>query len=70
MHVDPEPELDLAPSPPPVEQTLAERRARRAAILAKHANSTSNSNAGKSVQFFFLGGNSLTNLCRDACKYR
>ncbi|KAJ6630358.1 kinase-like domain-containing protein [Mycena sp. CBHHK59/15] len=41
-----EPELDLVPSPPPVEQTLAERRARRAAILARHANSTSNSNAG------------------------
>ncbi|KAF8209319.1 hypothetical protein K438DRAFT_228747 [Mycena galopus ATCC 62051] len=39
MEVEPERELDLAPSPPPVEQTLAERRARRAAILARHANS-------------------------------
>ncbi|KAJ6567082.1 kinase-like domain-containing protein [Mycena capillaripes] len=41
-----ETELELAPSPPPVEQTLAERRARRAAILARHAGSASNSNPG------------------------
>ncbi|KAI0628855.1 kinase-like protein [Trametes polyzona] len=30
-------ELDLPPSPPPVEETLAARRARRQAILAKYA---------------------------------
>ncbi|KAJ7780237.1 kinase-like domain-containing protein [Mycena maculata] len=46
MNVDTECELDLLPSPPPVEQTLAERRARRAAILARHATSASNSNSG------------------------
>ncbi|KAJ7753423.1 kinase-like domain-containing protein [Mycena maculata] len=46
MDVDTERELDLLPSPPPVEQTLAERRARRAAILARHAGSASNSNPG------------------------
>ncbi|KAJ7684315.1 kinase-like protein [Mycena polygramma] len=46
MEVENEPELDLAPSPPPVEQTLAERRARRAAILARHASSAANSNPG------------------------
>ncbi|CAK5263956.1 unnamed protein product [Mycena citricolor] len=38
MQVEPELELELAPSPPPVEQTLAERRARRAAILARHTS--------------------------------
>lgn len=43
MEVDGQ-ELDLVPSPPPVEQTLAERRARRAAILARHANPASDSN--------------------------
>jgi hypothetical protein len=46
MEVEPERELDLAPSPPPVEQTLAERRARRAAILARHVSSAANSNPG------------------------
>ncbi|KAF7353896.1 Serine/threonine protein kinase PRP4 [Mycena venus] len=46
MEVEPERELDLVPSPPPVEQTLAERRARRAAILARHASSAPNSNPG------------------------
>lgn len=30
-------ELDLPPSPPPVEDTLAARRAKRQAILAKYA---------------------------------
>ncbi|KAJ7746550.1 kinase-like domain-containing protein [Mycena metata] len=49
MEVDPERELDLLPSPPPVEQTLAERRARRAAILARHAASAPNSNPGSTV---------------------
>ncbi|KAF8889812.1 hypothetical protein BD779DRAFT_303235 [Infundibulicybe gibba] len=34
-------ELDLAPSPPPVEDTLAARRARRQAILAKYNGLTS-----------------------------
>lgn len=34
-------ELDLPPSPPPVELTLAARRAKRQAILAKYARSTS-----------------------------
>ncbi|KAJ6606025.1 kinase-like domain-containing protein [Mycena vulgaris] len=46
MEVDTERELELVPSPPPVEQTLAERRARRAAILARHTGSASNSNPG------------------------
>ncbi|KAJ7700678.1 kinase-like domain-containing protein [Mycena rosella] len=46
MEVDTERELELVPSPPPVEQTLAERRARRAAILARHAHSASDSNPG------------------------
>ncbi|KAJ3926452.1 MAG: kinase-like domain-containing protein [Lentinula lateritia] len=31
-------ELDIPPSPPPVEETLASRRAKRQAILAKYAN--------------------------------
>ena len=35
--VEPEMELDLAPSPPPVEDILAARRAKRQAILAKYA---------------------------------
>lgn len=30
-------ELDIPPSPPPVEETLASRRAKRQAILAKYA---------------------------------
>ncbi|KAL0947806.1 hypothetical protein HGRIS_013879 [Hohenbuehelia grisea] len=34
--LEPDMELDLAPSPPPVETTLAERRAKRLAILAKY----------------------------------
>ncbi|KAJ3725461.1 hypothetical protein C8R42DRAFT_661367 [Lentinula raphanica] len=34
----PEMELDIPPSPPPVEETLASRRAMRQAILAKYAN--------------------------------
>ena len=34
-------ELDLAPSPPPVEDILAERRAKRQAILAKYAGAAS-----------------------------
>ncbi|KAJ7061471.1 kinase-like domain-containing protein [Mycena amicta] len=38
----PDRELDLIPSPPPLEQLLADRRARRAAILARHASSTPN----------------------------
>jgi serine/threonine-protein kinase PRP4 len=46
MEVEPERELELVLSPPPVEQTLAERRARRAAILARHASSAANSNPG------------------------
>jgi hypothetical protein len=36
-------ELDIPPSPPPVETTLAERRAKRQAILAKYAGSSSTS---------------------------
>lgn len=36
-------ELDIPPSPPPVEITLAERRARRQAILAKYAGASSTS---------------------------
>ncbi|KAI0373110.1 kinase-like protein [Pilatotrama ljubarskyi] len=40
-------ELDLPPSPPPVEETLAARRARRQAILAKYAGiASSNSSQG------------------------
>ncbi|KAJ7494282.1 hypothetical protein B0H11DRAFT_930902 [Mycena galericulata] len=46
MEVDTERELDLLPSPPPVEQTLAERRARRAAILARHASSSNPGSTG------------------------
>ncbi|KAH9857443.1 kinase-like protein [Lenzites betulinus] len=38
---EPEVELDLIPSPPPVEDTLAARRARRQAILSKYAGITS-----------------------------
>lgn len=34
-------EIDILPSPPPVEETLAQRRARRQAILAKYAGSAS-----------------------------
>lgn len=34
---DTEMQLDLAPSPPPIEDIIAQRRARRQAILAKHA---------------------------------
>ncbi|KAJ3910751.1 kinase-like domain-containing protein [Lentinula edodes] len=34
----PEMELDIPPSPPPVEETLASRRAKRQAILAKYTN--------------------------------
>jgi hypothetical protein len=37
----PEIELDIPPSPPPVEETLAARRARRAAIMAKYAQGNS-----------------------------
>ncbi|KAG9080889.1 U4/U6 small nuclear ribonucleoprotein prp4, partial [Ceratobasidium sp. 370] len=33
-------QLDLAPSPPPLEDLIAQRRARRQAILAKHAAAT------------------------------
>jgi hypothetical protein len=33
-------ELDIPPSPPPVEITLAERRAKRQAILAKYAGTS------------------------------
>ncbi|KAJ7221455.1 kinase-like protein [Mycena pura] len=47
MEVDTE--LDLIPSPPPVEQLLAERRARRAAILARHGSSAPNSNQGSTI---------------------
>jgi serine/threonine-protein kinase PRP4 len=36
-------ELDIPPSPPPVEATLAERRAKRQAILAKYASAPSTS---------------------------
>ncbi|KAI0713748.1 kinase-like protein [Earliella scabrosa] len=36
-------ELDLPPSPPPVEETLAARRARRQAIMAKYAGIASSS---------------------------
>jgi serine/threonine-protein kinase PRP4 len=36
-------ELDIPPSPPPVEATLAERRAKRQAILAKYASTPSTS---------------------------
>ncbi|KAI0355187.1 kinase-like protein [Trametes cingulata] len=40
-------ELDLPPSPPPVEETLAARRARRQAILAKYAGiASSNASQG------------------------
>ncbi|QRW00991.1 Serine/threonine-protein kinase [Ceratobasidium sp. AG-Ba] len=35
-------QLDLAPSPPPLEDLIAQRRARRQAILAKHAAAASN----------------------------
>ncbi|KII89474.1 hypothetical protein PLICRDRAFT_109520 [Plicaturopsis crispa FD-325 SS-3] len=49
---EPEPameiELDLPPSPPPVEETLAARRARRQAILAKYAG-VSSVNTGASA---------------------
>lgn len=34
-------ELELAPSPPPVEDVLAARRARRQAILAKYPDASS-----------------------------
>lgn len=34
-------DLDLRPSPPPIEVTLAERRARRQAIQAKYAGGQS-----------------------------
>ncbi|KAG8740380.1 U4/U6 small nuclear ribonucleoprotein prp4 [Ceratobasidium sp. 414] len=34
---EPEMQLDLAPSPPPLEDLIAQRRARQQAILAKHA---------------------------------
>ncbi|KAG8708131.1 U4/U6 small nuclear ribonucleoprotein prp4 [Ceratobasidium sp. 395] len=37
---EPEMQLDLAPSPPPLEDLIAQRRARRRAILAKHAAAT------------------------------
>ncbi|KAG8708085.1 U4/U6 small nuclear ribonucleoprotein prp4 [Ceratobasidium sp. 394] len=37
---EPEMQLDLAPSPPPLEDLIAQRRARRQAILAKHAATT------------------------------
>ncbi|KAI0738089.1 kinase-like protein [Daedaleopsis nitida] len=40
-------ELDLPPSPPPVEETLAARRARRQAIMAKYAG-TASTNAAPS----------------------
>src|ERR1700683_4212091 len=33
-------ELDIPPSPPPIEATLAERRAKRQAILAKYADTS------------------------------
>lgn len=36
-------ELDLPPSPPPVEETLAARRARRQAIMAKYTGIASSS---------------------------
>lgn len=39
----PEMELDLPVSPPPVEETLAARRARRQAIMAKYAGIASGS---------------------------
>lgn len=39
---EPEMQLDLAPSPPPLEDLIAQRRARRQAILAKHAAAASN----------------------------
>jgi serine/threonine-protein kinase PRP4 len=35
---EPELELDIPPSPPPVEAALAARRARRLAIAAKYSN--------------------------------
>ena len=35
-------ELDIPPSPPPVEATLAERRAKRQAILAKYTRAIFN----------------------------
>jgi serine/threonine-protein kinase PRP4 len=37
-------ELDLAPSPPPVEDILAARRAKRQAILAKYTSLASVNN--------------------------
>ncbi|KAI0074693.1 kinase-like protein [Panus rudis PR-1116 ss-1] len=42
---EPEPELELQISPPPVEETLAARRARRQAILAKYASMASTNGA-------------------------
>ncbi|KAJ3986840.1 kinase-like domain-containing protein [Lentinula detonsa] len=36
----PEMELDIPPTPPPVEETIASRRAKRQAILAKYANAS------------------------------
>ncbi|KAF9268367.1 kinase-like protein [Marasmius fiardii PR-910] len=38
-------ELDIVPSPPPIEETLAGRRARRQAILAKYAGIASTSDS-------------------------
>ena len=41
-------ELELAPSPPPVEDVLAARRARRQAILAKYPDASSTADASGS----------------------
>ncbi|KAK7040325.1 U4/U6 small nuclear ribonucleoprotein prp4 [Paramarasmius palmivorus] len=45
----PDMELDLPPSPPPVEETLASRRAKRQAIMAKYAGIASASGSPSQV---------------------
>lgn len=43
-------ELDIPPSPPPIEATLAERRAKRQAILAKYAGASQSQIPSPSVR--------------------
>ncbi|KAF7323387.1 Serine/threonine protein kinase PRP4 [Mycena chlorophos] len=65
MQVD-APEIELIPSPPPLEQLLADRRARRAAILARHASGTPNPSLPGSTGPF--SGNPSVSLSEDASK--